>query len=99
MAIQFHFPGGVRSHAATPGMSLLEIAREAGLWLDTKCGGRGVCKGCLVHLSEGCFTIGRHTFEVEDGDGFEARSFLSQLLSLFRVIPDVGVLKFELDFF
>jgi hypothetical protein len=39
----------------------------------------------------------RHFVEVDD-DLLEGRSLLSQGLRLFRLVPDVGLLQFALDF-
>jgi uncharacterized 2Fe-2S/4Fe-4S cluster protein (DUF4445 family) len=38
---------------ATPGRSLLDAVREAGLAIDSECGGRGTCGECRVRFLEG----------------------------------------------
>jgi len=38
---------------ATPGHSLLDAVREAGLAIDSECGGRGTCGECRVRFLEG----------------------------------------------
>lgn len=46
--IRVVFPEGGRVLEADRGDSLLRLIREAGIELDTSCGGTGRCKGCTV---------------------------------------------------
>jgi len=45
-------PSG-RSVAAKPGTTVLEAAREAGIELDSPCGGKGTCGKCVVRIASG----------------------------------------------
>lgn len=38
---------------ALPGETLLDCARRSGVALASACGGRGICKTCVVHIKEG----------------------------------------------
>jgi uncharacterized 2Fe-2S/4Fe-4S cluster protein (DUF4445 family) len=38
---------------AEPGTSILEAAREAGIELDSPCGGKGTCGKCIVRIASG----------------------------------------------
>src|SRR5271166_3652554 len=41
------------------GRSLADLLAEYGFALNTRCGQRGLCDGCEVHLREGKLTIGQ----------------------------------------
>ena len=41
------------------GRSLADLLAEYGFALNTRCGQRGLCRGCEVHLREGKLTIGQ----------------------------------------
>ncbi len=36
-----------------PGETLLDCARRAGVTISSVCGGRGICKSCIVHVTDG----------------------------------------------
>lgn len=81
MALLIQTPDGARETAAAGGSNLLQLARETGLRLDSKCGGRGVCRGCTVHLVSGRFAIGNREVAVAPGDDpVEARSCQTSLV-------------------
>jgi len=44
----------------TRGRSLAELLAEHGFPLNTRCGHRGLCRGCEVHLVEGSVTSGKN---------------------------------------
>lgn len=55
--------GGSRDFAVTPQMrarSLADLLAEHGFPLNTRCGQRGLCRGCEVHLQSGSVTLGKN---------------------------------------
>ena len=61
-------PSGV-TYDAKPGMTVLEAAVGAGLYIDAPCGGNGICENCKVDLvtSEGDISVLACQTAVEDG--------------------------------
>lgn len=55
-AARITYAGG-RSVTFSPGMTLLEISRSAGLPHASVCGGRGRCSTCRVRISQGLFSL------------------------------------------
>ncbi len=45
-------PAGI-SVETDPGRTLMALARDNGLWLESACGGSGRCRSCLVKISDG----------------------------------------------
>jgi uncharacterized 2Fe-2S/4Fe-4S cluster protein (DUF4445 family) len=45
------------------GVHLADLAAEAGLALNTQCGGQGACRGCMVKLISGHFRVGEKAVE------------------------------------
>lgn len=43
------FPAGI-SFEGDPAKTLLSLARENGLWVESACGGAGTCRSCLVRI-------------------------------------------------
>jgi len=67
-------------HAA--GVPLAALLERAGLPLNTRCGGQGVCHGCRVRLGAGTYRIGRETVTVlADGAAREALACQTCVLS------------------
>jgi uncharacterized 2Fe-2S/4Fe-4S cluster protein (DUF4445 family) len=56
-------PAGI-SVAATPGASLFELAREAGLAIETACVGQATCGLCRVKIVKG----GEHLSAFDDAE-------------------------------
>lgn len=57
--VEIELPGGTRSLRVSPdhrGDSIADLLRWHGLPLNTRCGGRGLCDGCLVELRSGRLT-------------------------------------------
>lgn len=53
-------PSGRRGHFA-PGTVLLDAARSLGVYVESVCGGRGLCARCQVEVAEGVFA--KHKIE------------------------------------
>ena len=53
-------PSGKRGHFEK-GTSILQIARQLGVDLDSVCGGRGICSKCQITPSYGDFTTVSYT--------------------------------------
>src|SRR5690606_41364851 len=47
-------PSGKRGHFPR-GTKLLDAARELGAYVESVCGGRGICGRCQISLAEGVF--------------------------------------------
>ncbi len=79
--ITFKVRGENRLVLAEPGMSLLDVAQNAGITIDAPCGGTGSCGKCRVLLLEGCLESekSRHITEDEYEDGWRlaCTSFVS----------------------
>ncbi len=61
MDIEVRFWPSGTSHRTSPGVSLLEAARAAGLPIASACGADGVCGHCGVTIVAGAESLSRET--------------------------------------
>lgn len=57
---------------AAAGRPLTELLRENGVPLPRWCGGKGICRHCVLLLRRGSFEIGGDVITVEEGDEIPA---------------------------
>ena len=93
MALHVKTPSGERTLPPSADLLLTDLARRHGLSLNTRCGGRGVCNGCLVYLEQGEFEIAGETVRLTGGNrrktlGCQTR-VLSENASLFIPGPSL----------
>lgn len=74
MSVLFRAAGGEAEVDARDGETLLGAARRAGFVLDSKCGGQGVCRGCVMRFAEGSVATEEGAF---DGPAHAGRPFRS----------------------
>lgn len=72
MTIQFKTATGEASASDARGLLLVEVAAKAGLRINTRCGGQGVCEGCRVQLGPGTYLFGDTTVTLGPGEHREA---------------------------
>ena len=70
------------------GEPLAAAASRAGLTLNSRCGGNGICHGCTVYLESGRFAVEERT--VEAGDSEEA----TVLACRTRLLDGAGAIRF-----
>ena len=63
-SIHITFDPGAREVVHRPGVTLLATARQHDVRISSACGGRGICKTCIVHFTEG------HVPAASDADEF-----------------------------
>ena len=51
--IQVRFDPGARDFTHRPGVTLLATAQQHDVRITSACGGRGICKTCIVHFTDG----------------------------------------------
>lgn len=73
-------PFGARSIEVSPGAVLLEALQAAGVEVDARCGGRGVCGRCRVRLLKGHFSVQGREFEIPPGEERDALSCATLVL-------------------
>lgn len=77
MSLVFKTNGTRREISADSERTLADLAAEAGLPLNTQCGGQGACRGCMVKVVSGSFRIGEKTIDVPS----EVRACQTMVLS------------------
>jgi ferredoxin len=53
VAITFHFDGQTKTVDGRAGESILRIGLDAGIPIESACGGNGFCTTCLCHITKG----------------------------------------------
>ncbi len=81
MAMQITTRGRTLRVEHASGTQLAALLESAGLPLNTRCGGQGVCHGCRVILGAGTYRVGRETVTVGDGETREALACQTRVLS------------------
>ena len=80
MPVFLHTDAGVVEAPSARGRRLTEIAEDAGLILNTRCGGEGVCGGCAVRLEEGEYRVGDEPVRLREGESREALACRTRVL-------------------
>lgn len=68
MAILFKTATGEARARDAHGLRLSDAAAKAGLQLNTRCGGKGVCESCRVELGYGTFRVGEASVTLAPGE-------------------------------
>lgn len=71
------------THEISPvaGTRLTDMARRVGLTMNTRCGEKGTCRGCMVFLESGSYRIAGEEFTVSPPEKIEARACQCELIS------------------
>lgn len=80
MAVTFHFDGQSTAVENDSGLSVLELARNAGHNIEAKCGGKGSCGRCNVLLGEGRYRVFDEEIDVQPEQRREVLSCQAHVL-------------------
>ena len=61
--------------------TLADLVESQGLMLDRRCGGNGVCRGCLVQLQRGRYLVNGECVDVAEGETLEALACRTSVIS------------------
>lgn len=97
MSLHIHTDTGSRTVPVRSDVLLTELAADAGLALNTRCAGNGVCGGCAVKLGPGRYQINGECLDVGK-DGYQTALACRTLVlseSASVVFPRTSVLEKE----
>jgi uncharacterized 2Fe-2S/4Fe-4S cluster protein (DUF4445 family) len=80
MAITFHYEAGSLQTDNRSGCNLLQLAQEAGVHIEARCGGQGACGSCMVVLGAGRYRVCGEIVEVPPRQRREALACQSFVL-------------------
>lgn len=97
MSLTLHTDTGTRQAAWRPGEKLTEAAASAGIALNTRCAGNGVCGGCAVKLGPGRYRVNGRDVDVDEGGYKTALACQTEVLSdnATATFPRTSVLERE----
>jgi uncharacterized 2Fe-2S/4Fe-4S cluster protein (DUF4445 family) len=88
MALIIHTDGDTRATTWRQGEKLTEAAAKAGIALNTRCAGNGVCGGCAVKLGPGRYRVNGEDLRIVEG------CYKSALACQTEVVEDGAVVTF-----